>query len=663
MEPGTRFGQYVILERIAHGGMAEVFKAKAVGEAGFERFVAIKRLHREYASDPELVAMLQDEARLCSVLVHRNICQVFDLGRVGDAYYIAMEFVDGRDLADVMRRAKKVFPRTLPYPAVYYIMREVLEGLDYAHSKKDAAGRPLNIIHRDVSPQNVIVSFEGEVKIIDFGIAKARVQSHRTEAGVIKGKFRYMSPEQARGEPVDHRSDIFAAGILFYELVLGRPHSRGLTDMQVLLRLQRGELEPLDQLVPDLPPQVNAIIEKALAPHPAQRFQSAGEFRRALDAYCRTEGLDFDRQAMAQLMVQLFPEARSRPPPVPREAPGRQTLAELQEALGPGTVELDIEDVLVEESVMAQGRIGRLRARPVAPASEGPPVSPDPRDATEVSVTVAETPAGRLDLPPAEPAGPPEGTRDPESAPLPSTSTQRVRRLGRMLSRLLGTLLGMAILAGLAAGGYVLYRRAKRARRVRVVRTETPARVRATLHVSSDPQGAWILVDGKQTGYRTPARFAVESDGTVRLELRLDGYEPWRREVPVGNGDVVPLEARLVPIGARRPGRRWRRRHRPRARVAGRPEPAGVRQARPEPEKPEPPREEAFGLPGRVEVRANKPAWVYVNGRRMDNTPAVLELRPGRYTVWVRVGGKYRSKAQVVQVRSGARILLNFQVP
>ncbi len=303
----VRLGKYQLIERIAYGGMAEVFKAKALGEAGFERTVAIKKLHSRYAEDREVVAMLQDEARLVSQLVHPNICQVFDLSRDEDSFFITMEYIDGRDLAAVMRKAHKHFPRALPYPAIIYVMDGLLDALDYAHRKRDANGEPLGIIHRDISPQNIIVSFEGDVKVIDFGIAKARTQSHRTEQGVIKGKFRYMSPEQARGEPIDHRTDIFAAGVVFYEMVLGRPHSQGLTDMQLLVNIQQGFIEPLDQIVPDIPATINALIERALAPDPRQRWGSAGEFRRQLDGYARSTGLHFDRQAMAELMQDLFP--------------------------------------------------------------------------------------------------------------------------------------------------------------------------------------------------------------------------------------------------------------------------------------------------------------------------------------------------------------------
>ncbi len=308
MQTGERYGKYMLLHRIAYGGMAEIFKGKAIGAAGFEKNVAIKRLHSRYAEDRDVIIMLQDEARIVSQLNHQNICQVMDLGRVDDTYYIAMEFIDGADLATTMRRAEKIFPRALPYPATLFIMSEILSGLDFAHRRTDGEGNSLGIIHRDISPQNVLISMEGEVKIIDFGIAKAKGQSHKTEAGVIKGKYRYMSPEQARGERIDHRTDVFSAGVVFYELILGHPHSRGLTDMQVLARIQQGYLDPLDQLIPDLPAEITEMIDVALAPDPENRWTSAGHFKRSIDSFSRVNGFEFNRDSLCELMRRLFPE-------------------------------------------------------------------------------------------------------------------------------------------------------------------------------------------------------------------------------------------------------------------------------------------------------------------------------------------------------------------
>jgi len=372
MQSGQRYGKYLLLDRIAYGGMAEIFKAKALGAAGFEKNVAIKRLHSRYAEDREVIAMLQDEARIVSQLNHQNICQVLDLGRVDDTYYIAMEFVDGADLATIMRRGEKLFPRALPYPAILFIMNEVLSGLDYAHRKTDPDGNSMGIIHRDISPQNVLVSLEGEVKIIDFGIAKAKGQSHKTEAGVIKGKFRYMSPEQARGEHIDHRADVFAAGVVLYELILGHPHSRGLTDMQVLVRIQQGYLDPLDQLIPDLPVPLTEMVDRALAPRPEDRWPSAGQFKRAVDGFSRSNGLEFNRDNLSELMRRLFPE---------RSVTRR--LAGSSQHGNPGDLVLESNPAMTQE-------LGLDQLMEVAPLDE--PVPPGEADTAYATPLISGTP-------------------------------------------------------------------------------------------------------------------------------------------------------------------------------------------------------------------------------------------------------------------------------
>ena len=199
------FGKYVLLERISVGGMAEVFKAKSFGVEGFEKILAIKRILPSMAEDADFIEMFIDEAKICGQLNHANICQIFELGRVDDSHFIAMEYVWGKDLLQIQNRFRKLRQTMKPEMAAF-IAAKMCEGLDYAHKKKDAAGRPLGIIHRDISPQNILVSYDGELKIIDFGIAKAASRSSKTQAGVLKGKFGYMCPEQVRGLPLDRRS-------------------------------------------------------------------------------------------------------------------------------------------------------------------------------------------------------------------------------------------------------------------------------------------------------------------------------------------------------------------------------------------------------------------------------------------------------------------------
>src|SRR5207248_2792303 len=218
MQRPVKFGKYLLLERIAVGGMAEVYAAKSFGVEGFERILAIKKILPTMGEDPELVSMFVDEARIAVQLSHPSIVQVLELGKHDETLYIAMEYISGRDLRQLLDRfRRRGHPMPIPYACA--IAARVCDALDYAHRKRDASGNPLGIVHRDVSPQNVLVSFDGAVKLIDFGIAKAERRLQKTQSGILKGKVSDMTPEQVRGGPVDHRSDVFAAGVLLWELI------------------------------------------------------------------------------------------------------------------------------------------------------------------------------------------------------------------------------------------------------------------------------------------------------------------------------------------------------------------------------------------------------------------------------------------------------------
>jgi len=300
-----QFGRYILLERVAIGGMAEIFKAKAPGLGGFEKILAIKRLHPRYSEDADFIEMLIDEARISVELSHSNIAQIFDLGKVEDHYFIAMEFIDGRDLYRCQKRLRD--RRTqFPIEAATYIAAEACAGLDFAHRKKDARGRPLTIIHRDVSPQNVLVSFEGEVKLVDFGIAKAALRAYETESGIIKGKFYYMSPEQARGEPLDHRTDVFSLGIVLYEMLTGDLLYKDDDDASLLSRVRKADIAPPSTLRPDIPRALDNIVMKALAREREDRYLSALHLQKDLNKFLRSIGGAFGRVRLARLMRETF---------------------------------------------------------------------------------------------------------------------------------------------------------------------------------------------------------------------------------------------------------------------------------------------------------------------------------------------------------------------
>ncbi|HEX9576978.1 MAG TPA: serine/threonine-protein kinase [Myxococcales bacterium] len=275
--------------------------------------------------------MFVDEAKITSQLSHANLAQTFDLGRIDDTYYIAMEYVPGRDLRAVFERMKRRGER-MPLPLCAYVMARVCEGLDYAHRKRDPSGRDLHIVHRDVSPQNIILSYEGEVKLIDFGIAKAANKITKTQAGILKGKFGYMSPEQVRGLPLDRRSDIFAAGVVLYELATGERLFTGNSDFSVLEKVQQAKVTPPSQVDARISAKLERVMLKALAREPEDRYQFAADFAADLTRFLlETQPKNVTRDEVAGFMKLSFPEdearddrpARRPPPQLDRKPPPR----------------------------------------------------------------------------------------------------------------------------------------------------------------------------------------------------------------------------------------------------------------------------------------------------------------------------------------------------
>ncbi|MFO1462550.1 MAG: protein kinase [bacterium] len=299
--PST-FGRYLLIDRLASGGMAEIFRAKLVGVEGFEKTVVIKRIHPFWSERRDFITMLVDEAKLLVHLNHPNIVQVFELGREGETYFIAMEFVEGVDLRQLQQKLKAA-GRPLPPELALFIVLEALKGLHYAHERSLKDRGRLGIVHRDVSPQNILLSFEGEVKVTDFGIAKALTQTHETQTGVLKGKYAYMSPEQALGAPLDARSDLFACGIVLWELLFERRLFAGKTDIETLDRVRRAEI-PFPEDRP-LYPGLREVLEQALRLRPEDRFASAEEFAEALEA-CLPRERKAGRRQFAAFLEEVF---------------------------------------------------------------------------------------------------------------------------------------------------------------------------------------------------------------------------------------------------------------------------------------------------------------------------------------------------------------------
>jgi serine/threonine-protein kinase len=304
-----QLGRYTLVRKLATGGMAELFLAIQRSVGGFEKLIVIKRILPSMNQDQAFIEMLLHEARIAATLSHPNVVQVFDLGMVDGAYFIAMEHVQGEDLRSIVRQLKSRNAIEFPMEHALSIVLGVCAGLAYAHEKRDLNGAPLNIVHRDVSPQNVIVTFSGDVKVVDFGIAKSDARpGEDTESGRLKGKVPYMSPEQARGEGVDWRGDIFAVGVILFELTTGRRLFKTASEYETLKLICDREYPLPSSVRPGYPPALEAIVMRALTKSREERWQSAREMQEALEEFVRQDRIGASRTSLSKFMELLFEE-------------------------------------------------------------------------------------------------------------------------------------------------------------------------------------------------------------------------------------------------------------------------------------------------------------------------------------------------------------------
>ncbi len=279
---GIRFGQYVLLDKIATGGMAEVWKARMRGVEGFQKIVAIKKILPHLSDNRDFIDMFIDEAKLAAQLTHNNIIHIYDLGKIQSSYYIAMEYVDGWDLKTIIKKAQDR-DQPLTVELALFITSKIAAALDYAHRRRDFNDQEMGLVHRDVSPQNVLISQEGDIKLCDFGIAKAASKASHTQAGALKGKLQYMSPEQAWGRAIDRRSDIFALAAVLFELLTGRKLFSGDNELSILEQVREARVTPPSQINDEVTPEIDRVVLKALKKDPENRYQTAGEMARDID--------------------------------------------------------------------------------------------------------------------------------------------------------------------------------------------------------------------------------------------------------------------------------------------------------------------------------------------------------------------------------------------
>ena len=419
----VQFGRYLLVDKIASGGMAEIFRAKLVGVEGFEKNVVIKRIHPYWSERRDFITMLVDEAKLLVHLNHPNIVQVYELGREGETYFIAMEFVEGVDLRQVQNRLKALGRRMPPEIAAAVVL-ESLKGLHYAHERALKDRGRLGIVHRDVSPQNILLSFEGEVKVTDFGIAKAMTQTHETQTGVLKGKYAYMSPEQAVGAPLDARSDLFACGIVLYELLFERRLFAGKNDLETLENVRRAQV-PWPEASEGLFPGLREILAKALQARPEDRFATAEDFAEALED-CVPKEKRFGRRRLAAFLEEVFAaEIRDR----------RRQGEEIRQKT---------------ESFLRQTQAGPPAEEETVSLVEAP-TEHEPRPASPLAarVSAASTADGSLSFPGAE------ADRSAPGTPQAQSTKARPRLLGRKVAAL-----AVLTLAGLVYAAWRYWPRA-----------------------------------------------------------------------------------------------------------------------------------------------------------------------------------------------------------
>jgi serine/threonine protein kinase len=298
--PQRRFGRYELLCRFASGGMANLYLARFCGPGGFNKLVAIKRIHEHLTDDEDFVGMFVDEARLAARIEHPNVVQVIELGAVDTSYFIAMEYVPGESLVALLRRAAP------PLEVSARIISQAALGLHAAHELRDAHGEPLQVVHRDVSPGNILVSYQGVVKVTDFGVARASSNIHTTAAGTVKGKFAYMSPEQARSGSIDRRADIFALGIVLYEITTRRRLFKSDSDMVTMAKVLNETIAPPSEIVDDYPQKLEEVVMGALQRDPQRRYQTAQAFHEALESFIAASGAPVLQSTIGELMQRNF---------------------------------------------------------------------------------------------------------------------------------------------------------------------------------------------------------------------------------------------------------------------------------------------------------------------------------------------------------------------
>ncbi len=532
-QPYEKFGKYVLLEKIAAGGMAEVYLAKSAVANGLNKFVAVKRILPQYFSNEEFIEMFKDEAKVAINLNHGNVVSIYDFGIEKKQFYLVMEFVEGRNLRQVINELKKS-NKSFQIDQAIFMVKEVAAGLDHAHRCVDAnSGRPLNITHRDMSPQNIMISFEGEVKVIDFGIAKAETEKEETKAGTLKGKFSYMSPEQAEGALIDPRTDIFAIGIVLWELLANDRLFTGSNEAAILRKVRDCQIPPIRKVNPLVPQELERIVMKALAKDRNVRYQTAANLHRDLNRFLNMQYPDFSSQDFSQSLKESFK--------VPYYE-AREKLIEYAK------VEFGVREVTTTQTATATAAPPpsmKVDNSTVVPLPQVPEAPPEVETVIKINLDgVLGANIGKGTKPATQHSPFNTGTQAAKAKGQTAGNQTRVTQMTQESYKknnstdFVEVTLKILIFSLLVAGGAWGYRTnfkfssqelliTKKASENQPGQIDMSATASVKLSVTSSPSGAQIFVNGKDFAMITPSIISITANKDTVIMLRKDGFLPY----------------------------------------------------------------------------------------------------------------------------------------
>ncbi len=565
-------GQYYIMEKIAQGGMAEIFKGLAYDVHGIsERAVCIKKILSHLAADKDFIGSIIDEAKLAVKLVHGNIAQTYDLGKVGDDYYMVMEYVDGATLSQINKRC--IANGTLiPIPILAYFISEVAQGLDYMHRRTDEDGRALHIVHRDISPQNIMVSYSGTVKIIDFGIAKAAFKAAPTDSGMLKGKFAYMSPEQAYGDTVDHRSDIYSLGIMLHEFLTGKRLFKASDNRETIRNVRRAHVDAPSSINLKIPEELDRITMKALSKDRRRRYPFASELRDDLIKFLHKNYPDFKPSDAAAFVQELFRQemestrplvADSKTPALIIDRANSAIAGDEQfEITGAAMAPIDLKEFMVEEKPPPP------HAPPLPPEEVQEFVEPSeitrrwPRKTKRALLTglliflIGSSVTGLLiyfkhRAPPVK-----EMAQFAEAMVVTKPADALVSIDGKPVGRgspitIKGIEPGKEHIISITKDGYLTHTRKitpKRSEFISLsVDLKPSAPPTADLELITTPAGATVFIDDKETRHRTPVTIKdLDVKKEYTIGLYLEDYKFWSKKIQLKGGQAKSFDITLM---------------------------------------------------------------------------------------------------------------------